>query len=335
MDLTSKLSAFIRQGLPIVFVGGIPNTESDASDGQLPEKSALNPLQNILANGNVHIASDARQVAQILELSVSPNLHFNGASLPFIEKRIGELHFFFLRNPNDVAKQTSVECDVTGVPELWDPWTGTIRPLAHFERNGDEIRVPIDIDPYGSVLLVFDPGGIQSEVPVEMPAPADPLLQMTVGQNGWDFHGVGIGPGSLPEIVDTKMSSLEDWTMIDGLKNFSGRGQYTTTFTLPASLLDNQSRILLDLGDVGDVAEISINGMSGPDLLMRPYRADVTPLLHVGVNKLQITVVNVLFNALSAQGRSANYVPEATNTVNGLIPSGLIGPVRLERTKVN
>jgi hypothetical protein len=335
VELATRLSAFARQGLPIVFLGGVPKTEPDAIDGQLPVMPSSNPLQSVLANDSVHIAMDARQVVQILEMSVAPNLHFDGLSLPFIEKRIGALHFFFLRNPSDVAKHTAVECDVTGTPELWDPWTGTIRRAAHFERKGKTVRAPIDLDPYGSVLLVFDPDGNQTWAPVEAPVHADPVIQINIGQNGWDFHGVGIGPGSLPKVIDTKMSSLEDWTMIDGLKNFSGRGQYTTTLTIPASILDHQSRIVLDLGDVGNVAEISINGVAGPNLLLRPYRADVTKLLHVGVNRLQITVVNALFNALSAQGPSANYVPEATNTVNGLLPSGLIGPVRLEGIKVN
>ena len=67
----------------------------------------------------------------------------------------------------------------------------------------------------------------------------------------------------------------------------------------------------------------------GPVLLLRPHRVDVIPLLHSRENTLQITVVNALFNALSAQGASPNY-PEITNTPNGLMPSGLIGPVRLE-----
>jgi hypothetical protein len=168
-----------------------------------------------------------------------------------------------------------------------------------------------------------------------MSPPALPKLQLAIGQNGWDFHGVGIGPGSHPEVIDMKMPFLEDWTMTDRLKNFSGRGQYTTTFIVPDSLLAGHSRIVLDLGDVEDVAQITINGKSGPDLLLQPYRADVTSFLHAGENTLQITVVNALFNALSANGRSANYDPEQTNTANGLFPSGLIGPVRLEEIDSN
>ncbi|HVC90788.1 MAG TPA: hypothetical protein VND66_09235, partial [Acidobacteriaceae bacterium] len=133
-----------------------------------------------------------------------------------------------------------------------------------------------------------------------------------------------------PETIDMDMANLVDWTMTERLKNFSGRGQYTTTFTVPATYLDSHHRIMLDLGDVKDVAEISINGKPGPALLLSPYRSDVTSLLQPGENTLRITVVNTLFNALSARGPSANYSPEETNTANGLLPSGLIGPVRLE-----
>jgi len=79
-----------------------------------------------------------------------------------------------------------------------------------------------------------------------------------------------------------------------------------------------------------DVAEISINGKPGPVLLLRPYRADVTTLLHAGENTLQVTVVNTQYNALSARGADRNFIPGPTDTANGLMPSGLMGPVRLE-----
>ena len=99
---------------------------------------------------------------------------------------------------------------------------------------------------------------------------------------------------------------------------------------MPAKYLAKHPHILLDLGDVKDVAEISIDGKPGPVLLLRPYRADVTALLHAGENTLQVTVVNTQYNALSARGADRNFIPGPTDTANGLMPSGLIGPVRLE-----
>ena len=78
------------------------------------------------------------------------------------------------------------------------------------------------------------------------------------------------------------------------------------------------------------MAEININGKPGPHLLLQPYKADITSLLQDGENTLQITVVNALFNALSAQGSSAVFAADEDMPENGLLPSGLIGPVRIE-----
>jgi hypothetical protein len=57
---------------------------------------------------------------------------------------------------------------------------------------------------------------------------------------------------------------------------------------------------------------------------------NVTALLHAGENTLQVTVVNTQYNALSARGPDRNFIPRPTDTANDLMPSGLIGPVRLE-----
>ncbi len=328
--LAGQLTEFAQQGLPIVFVGRTPQVQAKVAEGKAPTGGMDTSLGKILADKNVHTTADLSGVVKILQASVAPNLHFEGQPVPFIEKRVGKLDIFFLRNPDDAEKRTKIDCTAVGAPEVWDPWTGATRPRAQFERNGKTARLPLDIGPYGSVLLVFDPDGKPAGRPVKMPAPTQIVAQIAVGENGWKFHGVGIGPGSQPETIDMELPNLVDWTMTERLKNFSGRGQYTTTFTVPATLLGSHHRIMLDLGDVKDVAEISINGKPGPVLLLRPYRANVTPLLQPGENTLQITVVNALFNALSVRGPSANYSPEETNTANGLLPSGLIGPVRLE-----
>lgn len=328
--LAAQLVEFANQGLHIVFMGGTPEVEPQVVDGTLPTASGPNPLKNILTAKNVSETSNPAATVAVLENYLKPNLRFEGEALPFIEKRIGKLDIFFLRNPDDAPKQLTIDCAAAGTPEVWDAWTGSIRPLAKFEKNETDIRLPLHVDPYGSVLLVFDPQGKPSGDPIDMSAPLEPATQFAVGQNGWKFHGVGIGPGSQPETIDMELHNLVDWSLNDRLKNFSGRGQYTTTFTVPGSLIDADRRIVLGLGEVRDVAEISVNGKPLPALIMRPYRADVTRLLRSGENTVQITVVNTLFNALSAKGDDLNFSSESTNTANGLMPSGLIGPVRLQ-----
>jgi hypothetical protein len=328
--VADQLAAFAKEGLPILFVGRPPVIESpEIKDGQLKAVSVSNPLQRILAVRNVYSVSGPKDAVKVLTGAVQPNLHFEGLSVPFIEKRIGDLGTFFLRNPDDAEKNITVDFAAPDTPEIWNPWTGEIESAANVERHGNTVQVRLDMDAYGSVLLVFDPAAKPSAASFQKQN-GRMLTQIGVGRNGWKFHGVGIGPGSQPETIDLSMPDLMDWTLNDKLKNFSGRGEYTTTFTVPPGFLGTNQKVILDLGDVKDVAEISINGKKGSVLLMRPYQADVTGLVHSGNNTVHITVVNTLFNALSARGASANYTPETTNTASGLMPSGLIGPVRLE-----
>lgn len=328
--LWHQLVHFEQLGLPIVFAGDTPEVLPPVVDGRLPTGISQSTHKEFKPNTNLHTATESPAVVRFLNASIAPNLHFEGPSLPFIEKRIDKLDIFFLRNPADAGIETTIASTAIGTPEVWNPWTGVIRPLAQFHRNGQMMRMPVYLDPYGSLLLVFDPDGYLKEKPIDLSASMLPLQEIPVGQNGWKFHGVGIGPGSRPMAIDMEMPELVDWSMSARLNHFSGRGIYTTTFTLSADSFSSHRRIMLDLGDVKDVAQISINGKPGPVLLLQPYRAGVTQLLHSGRNTLQITVVNTLFNALSAQGRSLNYRPETTNTPNGLMSSGLIGPVRLE-----
>lgn len=330
--VAGQLAAFAKLGLPIVFVGSVPATEAEVVHDQFPAASRSEiPMK--LTGRNVQTTSDAIGAVKILERTVRPNLHFDGMPVPFIEKRVGTLDFFFLRNPDDAEKRVEAEFFANGAPEIWDPWTGTIRPLKQSDKHGGSVRVPLNIDAYGSTLLVFDSAAKQEDISTVNSSQrvSDRMSQIAVGQKGWKFHGMGMGPESKPEIIDLELPNLVDWSMDDRLRNFSGRGQYTTTFVVPSNFLGKKERVLLDLGDVKDVAEIWINGKAGPVLLLRPYRADVTELLRAGENSLRIVVVNTLYNALSARGPNAYFVPGPTNTENNLMSSGLIGPVRLEK----
>lgn len=333
-EVANQLLAFAKLGLPIVFVGRVPTVQPPVVDGRLPSGNSNILARELKGFKSVNVVTDAAGAVRSLDTTgVQPNLRFNGQSVPFIEKRIGSLDVFFLRNPDDAPKNIQATFLASGTPELWDPWTGSIKPLATFNRQGNTVHMQLKMDAYGSKLLVFNPAEKPTAAPVRVSNAAQPPVQVAVGQNGWKFHGVGIGPGSRPETIDMELPQLVDWSMNDRLKNFSGRGEYTTTITVPADLVTGKSHIVLDLGDVKDVAEISINGKTGPVLLMRPYKADVTQWVHSGENTLAVTVTNTLYNALSAQGPSANYAPETTDTPNGLMPSGLIGPVRMEETK--
>ena len=134
---------------------------------------------------------------------------------------------------------------------------------------------------------------------------------------------------------------LIDWTTHDqaGVRYFSGTATYDKTFTLNKALSDaivDGARIELDLGKVHEVAVVTLNGKDVGILWKPPYQADITSHLKPGENHLTIGVTNVWNNRLVGDAQRADDENITRTNMSGhfkkdspLLPSGLIGPVRL------
>jgi (4-O-methyl)-D-glucuronate---lignin esterase len=151
----------------------------------------------------------------------------------------------------------------------------------------------------------------------------------TVGEldSGWHI-GFGESPAKLP-------ATLHSWHQSTNpeIKYFSGTVTYSNHFDLPATSL-GQGRLLLDLGEVHEVASVSVNGRLAGIVWKPPYRVEVGDLLVPGRNVVEATVANLWVNQLigdaqpGAVARAFTTGP-AFRSDAPLRPSGLIGPVRL------
>ena len=115
-----------------------------------------------------------------------------------------------------------------------------------------------------------------------------------------------------------------------GVKYFSGVATYTKSFALPgdAKLRGN---LLLDLGQVGDVAEVRVNGALAGTVWREPYRIDIGKYVKQGKNELDIRVANLWVNRLigDAQPGAKKITWTAIPTYTAKAPlraSGLLGP---------
>jgi len=76
--------------------------------------------------------------------------------LDYIHRRVRETDIYFVRNESD--RPESVTCTFRvhdRSPELWDPATGDMRAQLVYQVTRDGTRVPLELDPYGSVFVVF------------------------------------------------------------------------------------------------------------------------------------------------------------------------------------
>jgi hypothetical protein len=92
----------------------------------------------------------------------------------------------------------------------------------------------------------------------------------------------------------------------------------------------------MDLGDVRNLAEVSVNGTSLGVVWHAPYRVDVTKALKPGTNQVTIKVVNTWVNRLigDQQPNATKYTfADITpyTSESALQPAGLLGPVVVVR----
>jgi hypothetical protein len=324
--LAEKLREFASAGLRIVFAGQMPSSCDGLLDSEQETRRVQEEMRRLRSLHNVNACADVADVVSALAKNTEPNVRFHGQALPLIQKRIGKVNAYFLRNESDTAKRLDAEFESAGDPELWDPWTGDMKPLAGYQRNGSWARIDCDLEPLSSVLIVFDPDAKERTA---SSAAAARRLKRTeaIGGGGWKLTATGMMPSGKTEVIHRDLPTLMDWSLDDELRGFSGRGGYSTTFTLSAE--DAGGKVELDLGSVRDVAEIKVNGKPVGALLMRPYQTDISNLVKPGVNLLEITVTNALFNSMVLRDPRP-FHPGPTENPSGLMSSGLIGPVQIK-----
>ena len=91
-----------------------------------------------------------------------------------------------------------------------------------------------------------------------------------------------------------QLAKLESWTANPdtSVKYFSGTATYTKSVQAPPSWFRPGAKVLLDLGMVKDLAEVSVNGKALGILWKAPYQLDASGVLKAGANQLEIKVTN-------------------------------------------
>ena len=97
------------------------------------------------------------------KLGVPPDFdyqtHSGEPSLRYIHKRIGKTDLYFVANEKAHSETAVCSFRVPGKrPELWWPDTGQIERAAVYDEVDGCVRMPVRLDPSGSVFVMFRPG---------------------------------------------------------------------------------------------------------------------------------------------------------------------------------
>ena len=302
--------------------------------------------------------------------------------LTFMHRKLQDADIYFVTNIQDKRSTIPVTFRVKNRSVFkWDPYNGEISQVFCYEEQEEGIKVPLNLAPYESMFLVFESDKDQPHVEktnlYDIVHITDDAVNAIAVENGPYRIQLAHGHQSEPisgniagipapltitgkwkmtlegkdfSLFEKQLTFLEDWTKDPNTTHFSGTGRYEIDFDVPAHYIAMDHMLELDMGKVGNIAKVDLNGVDVGTIWMREQRLDITSAVHAGKNHLVLLVTNTLINRVSAF-KEALPVPDelisrfgrGTTAYSSRIPgefgfrplpaSGLMGPVKIRVIK--
>lgn len=269
---------------------------------------------------------DIPALKALQEMGVTPDME---GIADWIHRRDGATDIYFLSNQKKEPFHGDIKFRVIGkTPEFWDPVTGTRRVAPIFSGADGRTSIPIDLPPFGSLFVIFR-NGEKTSTPARLSFPSfTPIAEL---QGPWNVTFDSHWGAPTTAVFPT----LSDWTENEdeGIRNYSGSAVYSKTFDLPKNVRAGE-KLFLDLGDVHEIADVTLNGKHLGILWFPPLRVEITGSVKQKDNRLEIKVVNTWYNRILAD-QSLPKEKRLTSTNIRLpakatpVSSGLLGPVTI------
>ena len=284
------------------------------------------------SGNNGPLYPDYAATATVLKGMGIPEDFRSDGPIRYGHRRTEDEEIYFTANTTDGKVNATCDFRVTqGAPQLWDPVTAEIRALPQFSRRGEVTSTPLTFEPHQGFFVVFRRADSEQPAPGTANFTEATTLQTLEGPWEVSFDPEWGGPG------DVTFNTLQDWTQREeqGIKYYSGIAMYQKSFDLPTRDTRHVPAYL-DLGTVHEMARVRLNGKDLGVVWCAPWRIEVTGALKAKGNRLEIKVANLWPNRLTGDAakpqdkrvtwtiRNHPYKADAK-----LLPSGLLGPVRL------
>lgn len=337
LDGVNKISQFARQGLPIIFLGGIPN---QIASGSLSLAQGI--LKSITSLGNVYQAPSGSLAATLSSIGIEPLTKISANDTWFTYwRQDGQGSYVYLYN-NGSYSTGSVSFASTNKPYFFDAWTGAQTPVLDYTVSSGYTTIIFTLAPSQSTIIAFLPNApyatpslhvtsaplsilgysysSSTGLVAKVPAATSPVKLTTSDGN---THAINV-PTIAPSFT------LGNWTLIAEKwgppANLSDIDivavKSNTTHNIPDLVswaqipgLQNTSGVgyystsftwtntsvgaIIDFGRVVHTLRAKINGHQLPPLDFTSAKADISQYLVKGTNLVETTVATTMVNGLA------------------------------------
>jgi len=267
---------------------------------------------------------------EIFDSSSNPSSGF-----VWTHRKDGETDIYFVANQDSVKKEVSISLRASArIPELYNAVTGERFMARSYSSENGRTQLSYLFEPNASVFITLSTPATQS-VRAEGKNWIETEHLQTLSEPWTVRFDASLGGPAEP----VRFKDLLSWSEHPDslIRNYSGTAAYRSTFKLKS--LPAAKKVFLDLGNVANIAEVTVNGQSCGVVWTAPYRADVTSFIKKGVNTIEVRVTNTWANRLMADQK----LPQEKRITQTTAPfrlqgkkplkGGLIGPVKLIKSK--
>lgn len=319
------LNKLAGAGANILFQDHLPEKPA----GYRSSKSFAISRDTLSRFGNVSVSS--RILNDLTKYQVIAE-GFSVHGLRFIRKREpGGNLFYFVSNLNNKFSRGWIRITSMGGIDKYDPITKRAVNLPVRKNKEGQTEIFLDLLPGESCFLFTG-----NEVSTKFPSITSSSHTLS---GTWNIKFTD----GLPKISDTFTTDrLRSWTNLsDSATFFYGTVTYRLSFAVPDHVRTSQDATL-DLGDVREVAEVTLNGKSLGVAWCIPYQLTIPGGVLQKENTIEIKVSNLSSNYMRLYDKlrpgwkkfydinivDIQYKPfDATRL--GVMPSGLMGDIRI------
>ena len=327
IDILRKIKEFADAGITIC---GARPQKLASNTGTEEEFKAL--VSDIWNSGRKNVTAGIPAEKVLAGLALQPDFSIrsgNGKDVKFVHRSLPDGEIYWVANLSKDTRDFTATFRTTGrKPVIWHAEDASTEP-AGYEFADGRTNVRMTLTQHQSVFVMFTDDTDVAKV--ELPqTSSETLVEISTP---WSVR-FQQGRGAPESATFDQLASLTE-SSEPGIKYFSGEATYSNTFKLKKKEIRSKDSVILDLGEVKDLAEVTLNGKNLGVIWNAPFKVDITKALRSGDNTIEVKVVNMWHNRLVGDVQ-----PGATEKVTytqmeffkpeePLLPAGLLGPVRI------